>query len=139
MQSTALVIIIALLLQSNLAEPPKEVKQVIKPPAYTRTVEKEPSRSRQTVYICTGYCSCHKCTGKHPEQRGYGVTASGETVSDNTVASSLPFGTVLHIQGLGTKIVQDRGVSGNRIDVWFPTHEQALEFGVKRLEVEEVE
>ena len=45
--------------------------------------------------------------------------------------SSIPFGTKVYIDGVGERIVQDRGgaITGNRIDLYFDSHEKALEFG----------
>lgn len=45
--------------------------------------------------------------------------------------SKYKFGTKIDIKGMGTYIVQDRGgaISGNRIDIFFNTHKEALKFG----------
>jgi 3D (Asp-Asp-Asp) domain-containing protein len=48
-----------------------------------------------------------------------------------TVASDLPFGTILYIDGLGTFEVQDRGVGGAWIDVFVGSHEEALANGLQ--------
>ena len=52
----------------------------------------------------------------------------------------LPFGTMLTVEGYaGNEVVPvlDRGgaIKGNRLDLLFPTHEAALEWGVKTLDV----
>jgi 3D (Asp-Asp-Asp) domain-containing protein len=48
----------------------------------------------------------------------------------------LPFGTSLLIDG-HEYIVQDRGgaIQGNRIDVYFDSHQEALVFGVQYKEI----
>jgi 3D (Asp-Asp-Asp) domain-containing protein len=90
----------------------------------------------------TAYCPCKKCCGKN----AHGVTASGLHVTHNAglfVAadtSMLPFHTKLFIPGYaGGKSVPvlDRGgaIKGNRLDVFFPTHEQALKWGRRVVEV----
>jgi 3D (Asp-Asp-Asp) domain-containing protein len=84
----------------------------------------------------TAYCSCEKCCGKSD-----GITASGIKAHWGMVAAPrwLPFGTKLKIEGFDTVFtVEDRGgaIKGNRLDIWFPSHEEALKFGVKRLRVE---
>ena len=92
--------------------------------------------------VVTAYCPCTKCCG--PEASG--ITASGATVSANHsrfVAADtrvLPFHSRLTIPGYdGGKPVPvlDRGgaIKGNRLDVYFPTHRQALQWGRQTLTV----
>lgn len=73
------------------------------------------------VYNITGYDTCAKCCGKSD-----GITASGVRASvGRTVAmSGLPFGTKIYIEGIGYRTVEDRGVSGNKIDVLCSNHSQ---------------
>ena len=86
-------------------------------------------------YVITAYCACMECCGKTD-----GITASGEkAVQGVTVASdnSIPFGTKIYIDGVGERIVQDRGgaIKGNRIDLYFSDHQSALNFGRQTKEV----
>lgn len=94
----------------------------------------------------TAYCPCTKCCG----EQAAGITASGKTVGHNNgrfVAADtrlLPFGTQLSIPGYhGGQIVPvlDRGgaIKGNRLDVYFPTHQEALKWGRQRLPVTVIE
>ena len=93
------------------------------------------------VFKITAYCSCVKCCGKSD-----GITASGHKVKYGYVACNwLPFHTKIHIKGLGTFIVMDRGAKSlfgsktnhiKHLDVYLPTHQEARNFGVKYLEVE---
>lgn len=91
------------------------------------------------IYVVTAYCSCKKCCGPNAQ----GIFANGERVSWGGVAAdrSVPFGTKIRfaapINGRVIFTVKDRGgaIVGNRLDVWFPLHEQALQFGVQRLRV----
>ena len=95
-----------------------------------RDTEVETTKQYETeTYTITAYCPCVKCCGKSD-----GITASGEkAVEGITVAmdKSMPFGTKIYIDGVGERIVQDRGgaIKGNRIDLYFDSHEKALEFG----------
>ena len=89
------------------------------------------------IYKVTGYCACVKCCGKTN-----GITASGtKATAGRTIAASgqFTFGTKLLINGT-TYTVEDRGgaIKGNKIDVYFNTHAEALQWGVKYLPVQVV-
>jgi len=94
-------------------------------------------------YNVSAYCSCSQCCGKSD-----GITFSGEkAVEGITIAADTrvhPIGTVLYIEGIGERVVQDIGGSiyGNKLDIYFggiDGHMRALEFGRQYLEVWEVE
>jgi 3D (Asp-Asp-Asp) domain-containing protein/HKD family nuclease len=91
------------------------------------------------VYKITGYCSCSICCGKSAS----GYTSSGtKATSGRTIAASsqFSFGTQLSING-NTYTVEDRGgaIKGNKIDIYFDSHAQALAWGVRYLPVELVQ
>lgn len=89
------------------------------------------------VYTVTAYCPCVKCCGKTN-----GVTASGAVATEGrTIAADMPFGTKVTIEGIGERIVEDRGgaIKGDKIDVFMNSHSEALKFGVRKLKVWEVE
>jgi 3D (Asp-Asp-Asp) domain-containing protein len=50
---------------------------------------------------------------------------------------SMPFGTKIYIDGVGERIVQDRGgaIKGNRIDLYFENHQEANNFGRQKRKV----
>ncbi len=88
----------------------------------------------------TAYCPCSKCCGQYSD----GVTACGHKIrpGDTFVAADrrYSFGTEMLIPGYSNSQpvqVLDRGgaIKGNRLDVFFATHQEALEWGVKYLEV----
>ena len=86
------------------------------------------------TFKITAYCSCKKCTGS-----GNGITASGKKATANhTIAApkTFAFGTILKINGI-EYTVEDRGgaIKGNRLDVYFNSHQEALNWGVKYYEV----
>jgi len=87
------------------------------------------------LYRVTAYCPCEKCCGKWAD----GFTASGKPAVGKIVAAppTFPFGTRIFIPQYGQAVVQDRGgaITGNRLDVLFATHEEALQWGVKYLKV----
>ncbi len=81
----------------------------------------------------TGYCPCKKCCGKED-----GITASGvKATANHTIAapSKYAFNTRIELEGYGTFVVEDRGgaIKGNRIDRFFNTHQEALNWGVKKI------
>jgi len=92
------------------------------------------------LWKVTAYCSCKKCCGKSD-----GITASGYKAKLGYVACNwLPFKTELEIKKLGCFIVMDRGAKSlfgdknnpiKHLDIWFPTHKDALNFGVRYMEV----
>jgi len=85
----------------------------------------------------TAYCPCEKCCGKFAD----GTTASGRVIfkGDKFCAAdkSIPFGTMITIPDYGTVPVLDRGgaITGSRIDVFFPDHQQALNWGRRKMTV----
>ena len=108
---------------------------------HTETSNSGDSAQWQTVQMrVTAYCPCPKCCGNYSD----GITACGHKISqgDRFVAADkrYPFGTELIIPGYkSSKAVKvlDRGgvIRGNRIDVFFNTHQEALEWGVRYLDV----
>ena len=89
--------------------------------------EEEPELVSLGEYRISAYCPCEKCCLKSD-----GITASGVKATPNrTVAvDGIPFGTRLLIDG-NEYVVEDRVGSGKRlIDVFFPTHDDALNSGL---------
>lgn len=121
--------------------------ELLRPAKLTALANRPASiEQRRTVRMeVTAYCPCTKCCGPAAQ----GITASGERVSYNGgkfVAADteiLPFGTRLLIPGYDAKTVEvmDRGgaIKGSRLDVFYPTHEQALEWGRRVVDVVVVE
>ena len=90
------------------------------------------------VMEVTAYTLDPRECGKLPSDPWYGITASGKRVQEGvTVAAGkgIPFGgTVVLIEGLGFRIVQDRGgmIKDHNLDVYM---EEALKFGRRELKV----
>lgn len=80
-------------------------------------------------FICTAYCACSKCCG-----HTHGITKSGTVATANrTIAVDtrhIPLGTKVCINGKWY-VAEDTGksIKGRRIDIFFDSHEEALEFG----------
>lgn len=91
-----------------------------------------PQETRTCVFTVTAYCPCEKCCGAYAN----GYTATGEKATQGvTVAADpdvLPMGTEIELDG-HTYTVQDTGgaISGNRLDLYFDSHEDALRWGVR--------
>jgi len=102
-----------------------------------------PSRSDewQTVRMrVTAYCPCQKCCGEYSD----GVTACGHRIRPGDVFAAsdrqYPFGTEMIVTGYNNDQpikVLDRGgaIRGDRLDLFFHTHEEALQWGVKYVDV----
>ena len=88
----------------------------------------------------TAYCPCPKCCGSYSD----GITACNHRIREGDVFvaadSEYPFGTEMVIDGYnnGRAVkVLDRGgaIKGNRLDVFFNSHKEALKWGVRHIEV----
>jgi len=72
---------------------------------------------------------------------GKGITTNGQrTIEGHTIAApeSIPFGTQINIPALGkTFTVTDRGgaIKGNRLDLFMESRKDAMEFGIREMEV----
>jgi len=88
------------------------------------------------IFKVTAYTNSEKCCTPYFD----GITASGYKLrkGNKLCAATLPFCTVLKIPGYGIAPVLDRGgaIKEGCIDVYFDTEQEALEWGVKYLEVE---
>ena len=102
----------------------------------------EPEPKSLGEFKVTAYCSCEKCCGRWANNRPNGIVygASGEQLIPNvsiaTDPSVIPYGTTVVING-NEYVSHDCGgaIKENRIDIYMESHEQALEWGVKYLEV----
>jgi len=104
---------------------------------------------RSYILQTTGYCSCGQCCGwrrngffrsvissgpKKGESKAVGFTASGVRAKSGTIAADttlFPFGSVMFVPGYGYGRVEDRGrdIKGYRIDLYFRSHSEAMEWG----------
>lgn len=89
--------------------------------------------SGRAMYVsASGYSAFDPGNSKH--------TASGTLVRHGVIAvdpNVIPMGTHVFIPGYGEAVAEDIGSSihGHRIDVAFDTHEEALSFGRRDLEI----
>lgn len=125
----------------------------------TSCASRNPFQRTEFVTLeATGYCKCQECCGwrrnllmqpvyaygpQEGERKKVGVTASGTKAKPGTIAadtSVFPFGTRMKVPGYGWGTVEDRGgaIKGGKIDLFFKTHKQALEWGRQTVTVEVV-
>ncbi|MCF7832432.1 MAG: 3D domain-containing protein [Candidatus Marinimicrobia bacterium] len=103
----------------------------------------------------TAYCACGECCGweynrfnkpvysygpRKGKRKIVGKTVSGIMAHAGTIAADTklyPMGTIMYIKGYGYGTVEDRGsaIQGKHIDIFFKSHEQAMEWGNQTMEV----
>lgn len=99
--------------------------------------------SRGDKYVIaeiTAYSEHYNSTGKHIDHPAYGITSSGEKVRQGIVAadtSVFPMHSILYIEGVGKVEVKDVGgaIKGYKLDLYFPTEKQAIEWGRQKRKV----
>lgn len=113
---------------SKKAPEPVVLPSVVLP----RNTPQEAAQTREGVFTITAYCPCEKCCGAYAN----GYTATGAKATQGvTIAADpdvLPMGTKIELDG-HTYTVQDTGgaIKGNRLDLYFDSHEDALQWGVR--------
>ena len=108
----------------------QSVASAVNPPESYFTTEK---------FRVTAYCPCSLCCGKFADN----VTSCGYIIrpGDKFIAAppEYDFNTIMFVPGYADKPVKvrDRGgaIKGKKLDVYFGTHQEALNWGVKYLEV----
>lgn len=118
----------------NTPKPAEQVTKEIAPAV--KPVVKPTSVSREITVKATAYtASCGGCSG---------ITATGINIKANPNAkvisvdpSVIPLGSKVYVEGYGEAIAADTGgaIKGNRIDVFIPSHQDAINFGTKQLKV----
>lgn len=80
----------------------------------------------------TGYCSCSLCCGEKEEKltKSETVPKAAHTIAADP--SVILLGTRIVIDGV-SYVVEDTGkaIKGNRLDIYFDTHEEAVRYGRK--------
>lgn len=119
----------------------------VRPPSGEAPVERR--------MLVTGYCPCQKCCEWHRnwlfrpvyssgplkgKRKDVGMTASGVRARHGTIAADTrryAFGTVMKIDGYGMGRVEDQGgaIKGDHIDLFFDSHQDAVEWGKRYVRV----
>ncbi len=97
---------------------------------------KNNTASKELIVEASAYtASCEGCSG---------ITATGINLKTNPNAkvisvdpTVIPLGSKVYVEDYGEAIAGDTGgaIKGNRIDVFFPSQQDAINFGVKQLKV----
>lgn len=98
------------------------------------------STGREFYVSSTAYtANCNGCSG---------ITATGFNLHENPNAkviavdpNVIPLGSKVYVEGYGYAIASDTGgaIKGNKIDVFFPTKEQAYRWGTRTVKIKIVE
>jgi len=88
----------------------------------------------------TAYTAGFSCTGKHPCDPWYRITASGRRVEHGIVAvdrNVIPLGTWLYVEGYGIALAADVGgaIRGYKIDLFMECIQAARRFGRRHINV----
>ena len=110
--------------------------------SYVAKASNEAKKAVKTIQVViTAYSSTPDQTDDTPF-----ITASGKPVASNIVANNgLPFGTKIKIPALyGDKVFvigdrMNKRMGNHRFDLWFPSRDLAINFGVKTAEIEILE
>lgn len=124
-------ILIFLLIIPTIAETPE--RYIMDKPATVSTVSRG-TQPEMRIMEVTAY------TINDETMDGLGITASGKrAVVGVTVAAGpeYPFGTKIAIEGVGIRVVEDRGgaIGNGKLDLLMETKKEALKFGRQRLRV----
>lgn len=130
--------LITLVIVAMLGMPIEQVQTVPKPHEYV--AEKYTSIGE---FKLTAYCSCKKCCGKWANNRPvdengneivYGACSVPleQGVSIAVDPDVIPLGSTVYIDGI-PYVAHDTGgaIKGNRIDIYFASHKDAVDFGVR--------
>ncbi len=131
------VVVLSVAYVNEIKEPVVKLVPVQDPPYVpdkASSVAVEPQTTQ--LWRITAYCKGSCCCGKWAD----GITASGKPAQGKLIAApkEIPFGTWIDIPGYGMAEVLDRGgsIKGRKLDLLFSSHQEALNWGVKYMELE---
>lgn len=92
--------------------------------------------NRVITMVATGYDDSYECNQPYygaPSYIGLPLERGIVAVDPNVI----PMGTRLYVEGYGAAIAADQGsaIKGNRIDLFFDSHQEALNWGMKTVKV----
>jgi 3D (Asp-Asp-Asp) domain-containing protein len=123
---------------SNEGQPVEIADPVIQeePVSQERVPVDSPEETKEITVTATAYtASCEGCSG---------ITATGVNIKDNpdkkvisVDPSVIPLGTEVYVEGYGYAVAADTGgaIKGNKIDVFIPDKQDAINWGKQQVEV----
>lgn len=130
----------------------ESIKTSVKYVKYKDLAENNPPEEYESVIevSATAYCLCKKCCGKTPDNPYFGYTHSGIKIEQGTGMKVIavdpkiiPLKSKVYVEGLngawdyGYAVAADTGsaIKELKIDLYMDTHEEALEWGRKKVKV----
>lgn len=120
--------------QKEPAKPTAQAPKESEPKVEAASTENK--SSKEITVKATAYtASCEGCSGT--TATGINLKANPDKKVIAVDPSVIPLGSKVYVEGYGEAIAGDTGgaIKGNRIDVFIPSHQDAVEFGVKQLKV----
>ncbi|MCM3389379.1 LysM peptidoglycan-binding and 3D domain-containing protein [Ureibacillus chungkukjangi] len=118
------------------ATAPVSNNEAVKESAPESSAPAQTEGAKEIMVEATAYtASCEGCTG---------ITSTGINLLENPDAkvisvdpTVIPLGSKVFVEGYGEAIAGDTGggIKGNKIDVFIPSKQEAINFGVKQLKV----
>ncbi|OME55477.1 hypothetical protein BSK59_13445 [Paenibacillus odorifer] len=126
-------------IENKVVQTVKVETEVLKPLSSEQLGETKQEEEKWIVFTkVTAYTNGCESTGKTKGDKEYGITSSGKrTKEGRTIAADtklFPYGTILYIEGVGERVVEDTGgaIKGYKLDVFFEDLDEARDFGRKK-------
>ncbi|MEH7013618.1 3D domain-containing protein [Neobacillus niacini] len=121
---------------SNVGQAVEAAEPAIEEPVVENAPAASVEATKEITVTATAYtASCEGCSG---------ITATGVNIKDNpdkkvisVDPSVIPLGTEVYVEGYGYAVAADTGgaIKGNRIDVFIPEKQDAINWGKQQVEV----
>ena len=132
MNKSMICLALACLMVAGCAEPTEPEPIIIETEKHIVSLEAMPKKEYLGNFKCTAYCACDICCGPWADGIVYtgGYATEGQTIAVDP--DIIPLGSVVEINGQ-RYIAEDIGgaIQENRIDIFFCSHDDALQYGVK--------
>ncbi|WOV89233.1 3D domain-containing protein [Sporosarcina oncorhynchi] len=117
-------------------KPEKSAEIVSEKPVSTPVVSSPPSTGLEMTVTATAYTAyCKGCSGT--TATGIDLRSNPERKVIAVDPSIIPLGTRVWVEGYGEAIAGDVGgaIKGHKIDVFIPSYESAMQWGVKKVKI----